>query len=576
MNIIYLVNRHYVQTKMSRIRFHSIEALSKICNVTVTGIDFPGYNNKLSVQENIKTFEILNKKKYHCVIAYKPLEFVDFSKLKLTKILRYNEMYDKDETIKEIENSLPDIVITHHQNDYEFYNDLYKDKNILFYHIPHCINKNVFKDYKIEKIYDITFSGALGNSILGNHYPMRQKLLEVSKLFVKKYPQYNLFIHRHPGYTLHDAYTNKYCIELSQIYNKSHICITCSGAPNTRFAKYVEIPGSNSVIIGDIPREKNDIEDFKKFIIDVKLEDTNESIMNKLLYYLENKDKLLEKQEYGYKWSQKYTQKYYATQLKSFIVKQLNLKFNNTIQCMWIGDPLGKIEKASLKSFVKNGHIVHLYLYENFTQDGIPEGVIIKDANEILNKSEIFTYENGSYAAFSNLFRFKLLYMKGGYWCDLDLINLKMLDFEEEYTFVSEPTPDYLSQVPTTCMIKMPLGCEAAKKAIEICYTLKEDVLNNKLKWGLGPMVLKIIIDGLKLQKYVKHWSTVCSNHPNDTLSLFFNDYKNPRGLGKIINRKRDIPENMYCVHLWNKVIRENNLLELNKKDSFINYLLNI
>ena len=125
-------------------------------------------------------------------------------------------------------------------------------------------------------------------------------------------------------------------------------------------------------------------------------------------------------------------------------------------------------------------------------------------------------------------------------------------------------------------MIKMPLGCEAAKKAIEICYTLKEDVLNNKLKWGLGPMVLKIIIDGLKLQKYVKHWSTVCSNHPNDTLSLFFNDYKNPRGLGKIINRKRDIPENMYCVHLWNKVIRENNLLELNKKDSFINYLLNI
>ena len=63
-----------------------------------------------------------------------------------------------------------------------------------------------------------------------------------------------------------DSYTNKYAIELAEIYNKSKICITCSGAANTRFAKYVEIPGSNSVIIGDIPREQNDIEDFKKFI----------------------------------------------------------------------------------------------------------------------------------------------------------------------------------------------------------------------------------------------------------------------------------------------------------------------
>ena len=575
MNIIYLVNRHYVQTKMSRIRFHSIEALSKICNVTVTGIDFPEYNNNISVQDNIKNFENINNKKYHCVIAYKPLEFKNFNKLKMLKIIRYNEMYNKNETINEIKTSCPDIVITHHQNDYDVYSNIFKNENILFFHIPHCINKNIFRDYKLEKKYDITFSGALGNSLLGNHYPIRQKLLEVSKLFVKKYPQYNLYIHKHPGYTLDDAFTNKYAIELSKIYNQSHICITCSGAPNTRFAKYIEIPASNSVIIGDIPNEKNDFSEFKKFIIEVNYKDSNETIMNKFLYYLKNKDKLLEKCKYGYNWSQKYNQEYYANKLINFIKKQLSIKFDNIIQCMWIGNLLGEIEKASLKSFVKNGHIVHLYLYDDFDQKGIPEGVLVRNANEILDKSEIFTYENGSYAAFSNLFRFKLLYMKGGYWCDLDLINIKFLDFEEKYVFVSEPTPDYASQVPTTCLIKMPKNCEAAKKAISMCYSMKQDILNNNLKWGLGPIVLKKTIEEFKFFNYIKHWTCVCSCHPNDTLSLFFNNYVNPRVSDKIINNKKDMPQSMYCVHLWNKVLKQHNLLSIKSKDTFINYLLN-
>ena len=71
--------------------------------------------------------------------------------------------------------------------------------------------------------------------------------------------------------------------------------------------------------------------------------------------------------------------------------------------------------------------------------------------------------------------------MKGGYWCDLDLINVKMLDFKGDYVFVSEPTPDYCSQVPTTCLIKMPKGCRAAKRAIELCYEYKDDVLNKTL-----------------------------------------------------------------------------------------------
>ena len=74
------------------------------------------------------------------------------------------------------------------------------------------------------------------------------------------------------------------------------------------------------------------------------------------------------------------------------------------IQSLWIGKSLSKLEILSMVSFIQNGHTYHLYTYEPV--DNVPEGVIIKDGNEILDKSEIFYYSNGSPSAFSNLFRY--------------------------------------------------------------------------------------------------------------------------------------------------------------------------
>ena len=65
---------------------------------------------------------------------------------------------------------------------------------------------------------------------------------------------------------------------------------------------------------------------------------------------------------------------------------------NNIIQSLWIGTELSKLERLSIKSFLDNGHEYHLYLYD--TVKNIPEGAVVKDANEILDKSEIFYYKN--------------------------------------------------------------------------------------------------------------------------------------------------------------------------------------
>ena len=44
------------------------------------------------------------------------------------------------------------------------------------------------------------------------------------------------------------------------------------------------------------------------------------------------------------------------------------------MQTLWIGEPF-KIEQLCLKSFIDNGHIVHLYVYDKV--ENIPEGVTV-------------------------------------------------------------------------------------------------------------------------------------------------------------------------------------------------------
>ena len=96
------------------------------------------------------------------------------------------------------------------------------------------------------------------------------------------------------------------------------------------------------------------------------------------------------------------------------------------------------MEIISLNSFVKHGLEIHLYCYKDI--ENVPKGVIIKDARNILPESEIFTYKNGSYSAFSNLFRFTMLDKVGGYWVDTDFVCIKKFNFKHLNTvIVSEP-----------------------------------------------------------------------------------------------------------------------------------------
>ena len=105
-----------------------------------------------------------------------------------------------------------------------------------------------------------------------------------------------------------------------------------------------------------------------------------------------------------------------------------------TIQMFWHGPALSRIEQLSMTSFLRNGHPVHLYVYEEPT--GVPEGVRVMSAADILPRSELFLHrKRQSVAHFADWFRYRLLFARGGLWADTDMVCLQPFDYSSPVVF---------------------------------------------------------------------------------------------------------------------------------------------
>jgi hypothetical protein len=100
---------------------------------------------------------------------------------------------------------------------------------------------------------------------------------------------------------------------------------------------------------------------------------------------------------------------------------------------LWIGARLGPVERACLRSVIRHGQSLSLYCYGPV--DGVPEGVELRDAAEILPASLILRHHSGSVALFSNWFRYELLRREAGIWVDTDLYMLAPLAEAPAYLF---------------------------------------------------------------------------------------------------------------------------------------------
>jgi hypothetical protein len=252
---------------------------------------------------------------------------------------------------------------------------------------------------------------------------------------------------------------------------------------------------------------------------------------------------------------------------------------NDIIQSLWIGTELTTLEKLSLASFLANGHEYHLYAYNNI--ENIPDGVVIEDANSIIPQSEVFAYKNAIYAlfgrwlrwhysmkdvtysTFSNWFRWELLFRKGGYWVDMDVICLKPFTFMEEILFCMES-----NNRANPAILRFPKGHEISLFMTNISKSpntilpfdsfsekiwkcVRKWLLGNKrnyISWGEsgGPVGFTRALKYFGLFDKGKPFTFFYPVHPCNWKCFFDDTFKD----------NLDFFSGSYAVHFWNDMIR--------------------
>lgn len=182
------------------------------------------------------------------------------------------------------------------------------------------------------------------------------------------------------------------------------------------------------------------------------------------------------------------------------------------VSSLWVGGPLGFVQRLCLKSFVHFGHDISLYVYDMDME--VPDGVRKLNAEEIVPSDKIFSY-HGQLAAFSDYFRYKMIQKTGAMWVDADTLCLSDKFFEDDpFVFIKES--DYLI---AGGILKMPqnhpMTISINKKAERMLPQLKKAQTGSK--WAsLGPLLLTKLAEGFGVSQYAQpaklvnvldHWS---------------------------------------------------------------------
>lgn len=172
------------------------------------------------------------------------------------------------------------------------------------------------------------------------------------------------------------------------------------------------------------------------------------------------------------------------------------------INFLWVGDKISKLGKLTLVSFLKNDHTPILWLYNKNCQN-IPDGVIKKDAGEILHPDKIFSYTgNGdcrknSYGGFSDLFRYYLLYLNGGWYCDMDVTCIKNFEEISKTDYVIRPNEK--TKIVAN-IIKTPKNNSFIKECID---ETEKQINENNDRWIKPMEILTECFDKFNLNEYM-------------------------------------------------------------------------
>jgi len=180
------------------------------------------------------------------------------------------------------------------------------------------------------------------------------------------------------------------------------------------------------------------------------------------------------------------------SQLREYSFNQNSLlrSDNIIVHSLWIGERLSLMECLTIKLLQKHGHQVHLWAYQDIAN--VPEGVIIRNASEILSEESIFRFTGtplsaipnggiGSLSHWSDRFQMRLLELEGGIYTQLDVAYLQSLNFRNDYLFVPHVPGENSRRGVAAFLMKCPKGSSFTSE----CFKELEKHINSETISGL-------------------------------------------------------------------------------------------
>lgn len=179
-------------------------------------------------------------------------------------------------------------------------------------------------------------------------------------------------------------------------------------------------------------------------------------------------------------------------------------------------------------------------MYEKPTEK-LPDGVLWKDANEIIPVQQVYSRKfadpqygvglNSFGSPFSDLFRYKLLYEKGGWWVDMDVTCLQPFEFTDAYVFRSHPLLPMIGNV-----MKAPKGSALMKATYE---EVKASCNENTKDWLLPNKILNEHIKNMQMEQYIRTDFGVNDWWPS---------------VEPFLAQNKQFPKGWFCIHWMNEV----------------------
>ena len=210
-------------------------------------------------------------------------------------------------------------------------------------------------------------------------------------------------------------------------------------------------------------------------------------------------------------------------------------------QSFWWGEALSPYEWLCLKSFADFGHAFDLYTFD--PDIVVPSGIRVCDASEVVNPSEFFAPEGGvgkgSPPAFANLFRYKLLAQKGGWWVDTDVVCL---------ADTMPDRPEFVARLDDDVVGSAVMVFGPRHAAMIRCFELARE-LGRSNRWAdAGPRLLTRVLKELDHMNRVHAASTCYPVLAPDALDLL-----RPSKLGRMCARLGG----SFFLCLWNAVLSQ-------------------